>query len=58
MITPEIKKELNQAKNVKAFLAILDKYFALEKAELGVISRPILINNIEKVLKGLNVKPK
>ena len=53
-----IKDELNSASDMEAFLLIVGKYYNLKEAKLNFISKPILINNISKVLSLINAKKK
>lgn len=52
----KIKDELNSASDMEAFLIIVSKHYNLKEAKLNFISKPILINNIGKVLALINAK--
>lgn len=52
------KKELNNCKNLKEFFDIIEKYYDLKGTELGVITKPMLMNGIDKIIIATGAKLK
>lgn len=58
MLNDEIKKELNQASDMDAFLLIISKHYDLKNAKLNVVNRPLIMSGLGKVLQLVNAKNK
>lgn len=52
------KEALKKADNMEEFLKICSDYYDMKNAKLGVISKGMLINNIDLVIKLSGAKPK
>lgn len=58
MLNDEIKKELNQASDMDAFLHIIGKHYDLKNAKLNIVNRPLIMSGLGKVLQLVNAKKK
>jgi len=52
------KAELKNVKNLEEFFAVCGKYYDLKGTELGLISKGILMNNIDKIIISTGAKLK
>jgi len=58
MLNDDIKKELNQASDMDAFLIIISKHYDLKNAKLNIVNRPLILSGLGKVLQLVNAKRK
>jgi len=58
MTQKEFKTELSNAKTVKEFFDVCNKYYHTDQAKLGILSKAALMANIDTLIKTTNAKPK